>query len=190
MREIIGGDSIDRLAEIEIDKGLVELPPDDQVLNYAFFKMMRDEYNKVKPKYKPSFFEKRFDNKVWDIVQSLYANDSAYFQRIGGCMTVLVRNSDVFVKLDDDYTDVLEDLKTWWNTEDMRERTRPWIAWVFDELIKRYSEKTFVYHMVNHLLVWIRLNAKNWQFHEQFDPENWFGRKSGSMTNALYGGDY
>lgn len=194
MRAIIAGDPIDRLSEVDIPTDLVKLDSSDTVLNYPFFAAMRDEYEKVKKRakgqYKPSFLEKRFDSKVWDIFMSLYNNDSAYFQRIGGCMSVLCANRDVYNLVTDDYTDVLEDLKTWWDTEDCRDRTRGWIAWVFDQIIERYKEKGYTYFIINHMLMWIKLNGQNWQCHEQFDPENWFGKSVGVVTNALYGGQY
>ena len=194
MRAIIAGDPLDRLSEVDIPTDLVKLDGSDTVLNYPFFAKMRVEYDTVKKRakgqYKPSFLEKRFDNKVWDIFMSLYNNDSAYFQRIGGCMSVLCANRDAYNLVTDDYTDVLDDLKIWWDTNDYRDRTRGWIAWVFDQIIERYKEHGYTYYIVNHMLMWIKLNGQNWQFHEQFDPENWFGKNVGVVTNALYGGQY
>jgi len=164
------------------------------VKNEMFLKSMTDNYFEIYEKFKPSDEEKKVARKMILLVLALYRNDSAYFERIGGVITYVIKNYKKFKCVQDDpwgdYTKLLIGVYKWWKMNDKRKRTKRWIAWMFIHVIKKYQENQFYRHSVNWALIFLYVDHAKWEDDVQFSPDRWFPRSRGKFSNALYGGMY
>ena len=196
MRDVIDGDintlsgnGLEKLAEIKTEPKLLIDSGEGNPLNYIFLVKLREEFVRVSKKYKLSFLHRRIESSVWDKILALYRQDPAYFERIGGCISALIvsilnENLDI----NGDYIYIFKALFEWWETNDKRERFKHHYAYVFKYFIKSYeNDKNFRY-ISNDLLLWIKLNSSNWQHHEKFEPQNWYGNsRRGVINNLIHG---
>lgn len=184
------GSSIKLLRELIFDDRLAYEKTDKLVLNEAFLYNLTVDYKAVYKSYKPGLIEKQLVDRMINFTLALYRNDSAYFERIGGVITFIVKNHEKFDSMDGDYKEALIKIRDWWDVNDKRDRTRPWIMWVFNFVINKYGRDKFYKKSVNHALYWIHLNARLWKQNPNYHPDYWFGKKKGKQVMELYGGNF
>jgi len=184
------GSSLKLLREMMFDERLAFEKTDKLVLNEAFLYNLVKDYKACYKEYKPGIIEKQLIDKMLNFVLALYRNDSAYHERIGGVVSFIAKNHDRFSNRDKNHYEDLIRIRDWWNANDCRDRTRPWIMWVFNFLIGKYKRDKFYRQSINHALYFIHLNHKAWKFNECFHPDYWFGKKKGKQVMELYGGNF
>jgi len=184
------GSSLKLLREIVFDPRLIYEDSDTLVLNEMFLRKLREDYLAAYMSYEPGLIEKQITENMVNFVLALYRNDTAYFERIGGVISFIAKNHERFNDINGDYYNELIRIRDWWDANDYRERTRPWIRWVFNLVINKYKRNKFYRKSVNHALYWIHLNAALWKHNPNYHPDYWFGKKKGRQVMELYGGHF
>lgn len=160
------------------------------VVNEQFVNAMLDDLELNFKLYKIPYIEKLSYGKMRPFTIALLRNDSAYYERMMGILGLIIQNHDKFNDLNKDYINELNYIYNWWKSNDNRDRTKPWIDWVFRFIINKYQSSNFYKRSINHMLYWCHLNHDKWQFHESHYPQNWFCNGRGAQVNALYGGNF
>lgn len=183
---------IDLLKEIVIKDDWKHFDkPEEEPPNMKFLRDMFSAYKEeIKSKrIKPPLKEKLVLNKVLDFVETLYLQDSAYLERIGGVITWFVVNGDKWKgQKKEMHLKLLMSCHDWWDKEDFRERTRWMIEQIWTCLIQKYQKTDFYYKSVEFLVDYMVEHKSDWIIIEFYDPKNWFARGRGSINNLVHGG--
>lgn len=130
-----------------------------------------------------------FLKKLMDVVASLYLQDSAYLERLGGVMTLLLANEPKWHgKLRVERKKALEGARVWWNTNDERERTRAMIDNVWACFLLYYTKKKWFADVVDFGLDWFAERKEEWKVANLFNPAEWYPKKRGAVQNMVMGG--
>ena len=179
--------------ELDYDKYLKE-DPNDQTLNYRWYKQMVDEYFALWIKFKPSVKYKLSIPMFSKFGLLKYKDDTAYFDRMGGTTVFILLNSDLWrkSKTKQDKYDFLDGVYLWWEENDKRERTKGWISKVFKLVLKKYLTEPFVEQSVNWIIDWMIKHKKQFVLHENYLPEKWYGSTCGTghINIKVHGADY
>ena len=167
---------------------------DEPVPNEEFIAHLIQDYKKVYKKFKPGIIEKTLISTVGALEygEAINRNDIAYTERIGGCVTRMTgraTHKEIGADPNGDYLDELKKMHIWWNTNDKRERTRPWIDWVFRFLINKYQTDNFYKQSINFFFHWVYKHREEWEVIHLYNPEYWFGNGRGKQLIEVYGGD-
>lgn len=187
------GSSLTMFLQLVFNKKLARTtePNEEPALNEDFIIKMVEDYNRKFKDYKPGIIEKRIITIAEDFFVSLYRVDSAYTERIGGTISYMIaQHISKCTSIDGDYIEILKDTHEWWKESDFRERTFAWIDWGFRFIIKKYQTNKFYKKSVNHMLMFINLNQKNWKYYTIYDPENWYPFGRGMECNLVNGCEY
>ena len=198
------GSALELLDGLEIDKRLITHEPTDRlIVNEAFFRLMIENYNEEWEKFKPGRLERKYKDFCINFIFALYRNDSEYTSKIGGIISWLVINKDLFANESGNHLKVIQQVYDFWangsvdaegnviQPGDNRVRTKPWIDWGFRYVINKYKRgQKFYMYSVNFFLRYIYVNADKWIFLPAFYPENWYGNNRGYQTIGLYGGNF
>ena len=157
--------------------------------NYQFLIKMEGDYQRYRKTIK--HFEKKLTIKerialaqAGKFLLSLYKQDSAYYERIGGHITLFISNEDNWKK--DKLTSLIS-YYNWWNQNDIRGYSKKWInnAWV--TLIELYQTKDFVRLSVDWLMEYLFTHKKDWVTDQEFHPDRWYPKGKGQITYLVSG---
>jgi hypothetical protein len=179
--------------DLTFDKRLAATtePDEKPVPNEQFIIKLVEDYNRRFSLYKPGFIERRIKDRAIEFFVALYRVDSAYFERLGGMITYLIaQHQHKFTDLNGNYLTELKDLHDWWNENDYRDRSRPWIEWGFKFILNKYQTDDFYKKSINHVLLFIHNNHKNWIVDYRYNPDIWYPFGRGIECNMLHGGNY
>jgi len=210
LRDIIESDpdaegvNLSWLNDADFDRRLAKHEKGDPILiNEEFIMKIAENYRTELKNLRP---DKNIDphlDKLIDFFVAVTLNDTAYYERVSGIVTYIVKNYEKFLdksgnaNVHGDYYDQLQNIRDWWFYNDKRSRTDIWINWGFRYLLYKYKKekklperKQFYRTSINICILFIILNRKNWKIVSVADPNNWFGKYKGSQITALYGGDF
>jgi len=193
IRDAIADDSCKKL---KILSGLVVKPEwmkcDGEVEppNVQFMRDLRAAYLEwVKTQEVPAF-ESAFLEKAIDFIVTLFKQDSAYFERIGGIVTFFIYNRFRWVdKSKEERLQLLKEAKMWWSMEDERERTKTWINNIWNCVIRGYENREFWTKSIDFTIDYFIENNGKWVIVEMYDPKKWFPRGRGQVNNLIHGGE-
>lgn len=195
MREIILSDDEDKmkeLAEIPLDEKLLtpDNPNEGDPPNMDFLRKMWAEYYKYAQQIGIPIFERVWLESGGKRILALYRQDSAYAERIGGVMQYIMYNGKAWkrCKTKKQRLEFINDAKAWWNENDARDRTRPWIEKMWNKMIDWYARKEFWEKSVNFIINYCVDHEKEWQAHVMFDPKVWYPRGRGTINIGVHGG--
>jgi hypothetical protein len=149
-----------------------------------YFQWLEDEKIAV-----PEMENKVLD-KAWNFGLSLYRQDSAYFERIGGVISVLCigPNAEKWVgKTRTERIQRLGKVRTWFKENDKRKRTINWMMWFFDYFIKKYKTDEFYEHSINFLIDWFIAHNGEWAIVPVYNPALWYPAGRGSLNYLVHG---
>jgi hypothetical protein len=123
-------------------------------------------------------------NQAVKFLLALYKQDSAYYERIGGHVTLFISNEENWKK---DKIASLISYYNWWNINDVRGYSKKWInsAWV--TLIELYQTKEFVKLSVDWIMEYLFAHKEEWVTDGEFDPKRWYPRGKGQITYLVSG---
>ena len=150
---------IEILSDLTVEQDWLEPEPspkgmEKEPYNVDIIKLGIAEYRKqiklgnikVPLKYLP------FYNKVIDECLALYIQDSAYYERLGGMVTFLIKNQARWKGKDKATRDkLLVDLYNWWRQNDIRDYSKGWIDSGFVYMVKGYRDEPFFEQSINFL---------------------------------------
>jgi hypothetical protein len=182
--------SLSDLAALSIDTKFFKLDKGDpDKPNLKFLDKMYHEYERYRKtiKYqekKLSIKERIAINQAGKFLLALYKQDSAYYERIGGHVTLFISNEENWKK---DKIASLISYYNWWNINDVRGYSKKWInsAWV--TLIELYQTKEFVKLSVDWIMEYLFAHKEEWVTDGEFDPKRWYPRGKGQITYLVSG---
>jgi len=192
IREVIDSDNEEDLQKLATltwdDKWLINEGEGDPP-NMDFIRRLHTDYMAWAEKNMPLL------EKVWlpltaKKIVSLYRQDSAYAERIGGVIVWIQYNEALWkkCKTKKEKIEFLESARDWWNENDTRDRTRGWILHAWNKIIGWYGKKEFWERSVNFLVNWTIEHKNDWQPNQMYDPKVWFPRGRGHINNLVHGG--
>lgn len=193
MRDIIMSDDdedVKRLSDIQLkDEWLVNQGEGDPP-NMAFIRNTWDKYWEYTQKKGIPIFERLWLERSGRFVVSLYRQDSAYAERIGGVIQWIIYNEKSWKKCRNkkQRIEFIRDCMEWWNENDQRDRTRTWIQRIWDKVLVWYEKKEFWEHSINFLINYVVEHKGEWQSNQMYDPAVWFPRGRGQINNFVHGG--
>jgi len=150
----------------------------------AYFQWIEDEKIVI-----PDVESKVID-KVWNSGLGIYRQDSAYFERMGGVISVLIFNEAAWVgkgKLD--RVKLLEKTRGWFKENDKRKRTINWMLWFFDYFIKKYKTNEFYEKSINFLVDYLIEHKAEWTLVPSYTPTTWYPAGRGNLNYLVHGRD-
>lgn len=172
-----------------VKESWLDVRPGDKVPpNYKLFKYLFDNYKKIYRNLKPSIIYRVGIIRVMILVLTLFKEDSAYTERLGGLSQYILDHSDDWVKGDIEARLLaLEDLKLWWYEEDWRARQKDTFAKLFDWVIEKYETDEFIRNTVDFWIDGIIINKSNWIYDDFFTPIRWYPRGKGQCNYLCHG---
>jgi len=158
--------------------------------NFELLSRMKDAYFEwiEEEKIVIPEMESKVIDKVWNFGLGIYRQDSAYFERIGGILSVLIYNEEAWVGKDKhSRVKLLEKMRKWFKENDKRKRTINWMLWFFDYFIKKYKTDEFYEKSINMLVDWLLAHKAEWVNVPMYDPKNWYPASRGVINNAVHG---
>jgi hypothetical protein len=150
---------------------------------------MNKEFEKFRKSHK--HYEKKLSmkerialNQCGKFMLSLYKQDSAYYERIGGHVCIFIANEELWKK---DHVKALNFYYDWWLQNDIRGYSKKWInsAWV--TLIELYQEKEFVRMSVDWIMEYLHAHKDEWKMDPEFHPDRWYPKGKGQITYLVSG---
>lgn len=173
---------------ISVKNSWLDIHPGDKVPpNYLMFKFLWENYKKVYRKFNPPVLYRVGINRVGIIVLTLFKEDSAYTERIGGIVQYIVDHKEDWPKNKEARLLALEDLKLWWYEEDWRSRQKDTFLSIFDWIIEKYDTDEFIRKTIDFWIDGIIVNANNWIHDDFFKPERWYPRGKGQCNYLCHG---
>lgn len=157
--------------------------------NWQFILQLRDAYKEYKKTIKVPIKEKLFIDKLVDYIVSLFYQDSAYLERMGGCITFFIYNRKLWEgKNKKERQAALRAFYDWWDKNDKRERTKWMISGLMNCLFIRYEKQEFWMKSVDFCIDWIIEHADEWKPQPMYEPKNWYPNGRGMVQNMVWGG--
>lgn len=193
MREVIESDDdkdLERLNEINFDENLNCDGGEGDPPNMDYIRKGWAEYYAYAEKKGIPLLTRPWLKRAGDWIVSLYRQDSAYAERIGGIINYVIFNEKAWKKCRNkkQRLEFLTDTRDWWNENDARDRTRGWIMKMWNRVLRWYEKDEFWEQSVNFLINWALDHKSKWQPHQMYDPKVWFPAGRGSVNNAVHGG--
>lgn len=156
--------------------------------NYTLLLRIFQEYNKIYTTFKPSLVERLIAPKFGITVLTLYKEDSAYLERIGGVITCMLdeRNYKEFDNEETRYN-ALVGLHEWWKRNDKRPRSLKWVGAIWEEFLSQYQTNEFVKTSADFIIDSLLDNRDNWEYMERFNPNMWYPYGSGPVNFIIHG---
>jgi hypothetical protein len=175
---------------LSVKEEWLEIRENDKVpINYHLLLFIWDNYKSKYKTFKPPILYRLGVNKLGIIILTLYREDSAYTERIGGAIQYIMDHEEDWPKGDKEARIMaLQDLKQWWWEEDWRERGKDRLAMIFDFIIDQYEKEPFVTLTIDYWINNLLANKKNWDNAQGwFKPECWYPRKKGIINYIVHG---
>lgn len=191
LRRVIDGAPLDIIEGLVLKREWMSCDGETIPPNYDFFIAMHDAYDAqvesgaiVVPEV-----ESKIDTKVWNFAITLYKQDNAYTERLGGLVTAIVLSKVGWVdKSEQERIVFLEGLRKWFKTHDKRKRTINWIMWVFDYFIRKYKSDDYYKTTITFLIDYIIAHESDWQIVDGFSPKNWYPASRGRINDMVHAG--
>jgi hypothetical protein len=180
-----------------VDKNWIEIKPNEKIpLNYHMLRSVSDRYISAHTKFKPSLTDpiayakytamRAAIPKLRILFLAMYKDDIAYTSRFGGCIQYIFDHPEDFAK--PDKLPAIQSLYTWWEEEDWRPRTKPIIRFMFDKLIKYYTQDNFVKQSIDFIINELLTHRAEWQNPNGIlNPPSWYPRGQGGINFVLHG---
>jgi len=175
---------------LQIKESWLDVGPEDKVpINYYLLLFAWKNYKKIYRKLKPPLLYRLGIDKICIFVLTLYKEDSAYVERIGGIVQYIMDNSEDWPKGDKEARLLaLQDVKKWWWEEDWRTREKPKLAKLFDRIIYEYETNDFVRNSIDYWVDTFIQNKDKWNRADGFfNPEKWYPRGKGQCNYLVHG---
>lgn len=183
---------ISTLIDLKMKPEWLQNHGEEDPVNWAFLNGMRTAYFEWLDNERITVpeAESKVMVKVWNFVLALYKQDSAYFERMGGVITVIVINEQKWKDTRKvSRLRLLKELRDWFHKSDQRPRTINWLIWIFDYMIKKYDKVEFYQKSIDFCIDYILAHRSEWVIHDWFSPKMWYPAGRGQLTNKVYGGD-
>jgi len=133
--------------------------------------------------------ENKILEKVIGFTKTLFRQDSAYYERIGGTFTVLISNPDKWVgKTQAERVKTLESVRKWFKENDKRARTINWMLWFFNYGILKYKSNKFYRWTLDWFVAYGIEHAEEWQIVAVYNPKNWYPHGRGQLNDRVHAG--
>jgi len=183
---------LEKLEEMEFRREWMQDDGEGNPPNYDLLKSLADElqYKIENGEFKPSFIERRVYLKMIFYVLVKMKQDSAYRERMGAWLSVTMLDPAKWqaCKSREDRVLYFWKLHKWWDENDQRARTKPWIDALIKEFIKRYDSSDFVEECTNWFYNALIERRKEWVIDVSYDPKNWYPVGRGYVQNKIRGG--
>jgi len=158
--------------------------------NFLLLMKLKDDYfAEVKSrKIRVPMLENMVLEKAWDFLLTLYRQDSAYFERIGGVITYIITNEKLWTKDVEARRAFIRGIKAWWKVNDMRPRARDIIEYIFDYIIRKYETEPFYTRSIDFVIDWIIAHKAEWVMHQFYSPDWWYPKGKGQVNWMIHGG--
>jgi hypothetical protein len=174
---------------LKVKEEWLEIRDTDNIpINFRLLLFVWNHYKTVYKKMKPSILYRLGVNRLGILILTLYREDSAYTERIGGAIQYILEHEEDWPKGDKEARLLaLQDLKQWWWEEEWRQRGKERLALVFDFLIEQYEKDPFVQHTIDFWVDNLIGNKKNWDDgNGYFKPESWYPRQKGIINFLVH----
>lgn len=191
-RRIIDGASIETLIDLKLKREWLTDEGEGHPPNYLLIEKAVSDYFAFleSEKIKVPEPENRLIDKVAGFVKGIYRQDSAYFERIGGVITVLIVAEPQWVgKTRTERLKVLEKTEKWFVENDKRKRTINWMKFFFDYAIKKYKTNEFYEKSINFFVDWFIANKNEWVIVGVYDPKMWYPAGRGQINAKIHGNE-
>ena len=180
------------LAALSVDAKFWKIEKGDpDKVNVQFLSTMIEEFEKYRKTIK--HYEKKLSmkerlalNQSARFLFALYKQDSAYFERIGGHITLFITNYDAW-KNHPNKVEVLRGYYNWWSTNDIRGYSKKWINTAWVTFIELYETKEFVRLSTNWIMDYLHKHSKEWKVDSNFHPDTWYPKGKGQITYLVSG---
>ena len=183
---------LEKLEEMEFRREWMQDDGEGNPPNYDLLKSLADElqYKVENGEFKPSFLERRVYLKMIFYVLVKMKQDSAYRERMGAWLSVTMLEPAKWqaCKSREDRVLYFWKLHKWWDENDQRARTKPWIDALIKEFIKRYDSSDFVEECTNWFYNALIERRKEWVIDASYEPKNWYPVGRGYVQNKIRGG--
>jgi hypothetical protein len=175
---------------LEVNEDWLEVKEGEKApVNYSMLHFIYKRYMGVYRKFKPPLLWRLGIKKLLIVFLTAYKEDTAYCERIGGCIQYIIDNKEVWAARDKESRLLaMQDLKLWWSEEDWRIYSHDFIEFMFDTLIEQYESEEFVRKTVDFWIENILINAEKWnRANRYFNPTSWYPRGKGSVNFLVHG---
>ena len=157
--------------------------------NYPLLKFIRDGYQRNSRGFGGTALHRTAVNKAGILLLTLYKEDSAYTERLGGMMQHILDNAENWRSASkENRVLLLRELRDWWYAEDWRQRFKDRVTFMIDWVIERYERDPFITHSLNYVIDMLLANKNNWeQADDVFRPESWYPRGKGQINYICHG---
>ncbi len=157
--------------------------------NMDFIRRLWADYWEAAQRKGIPLLERPFIEKWGKKIVSLFRQDSAYSERMGGLIIWFIYNAARWKgKGKKQRLQVLRDAHDWWDVEDYRERTKVWIEWYWKITLKGYEKREFWEWSINFIIDWIVQHKDEFGNQPMYDPKVWFPRGRGQANTIIHGG--
>lgn len=191
--QALEGDSIsvvDLLKLLSVKEEWIEMRQEDKIpVNYPLLLFAWGHYLKVYRKMNPSLLYRLGIKKLGIFILTLYKEDSAYIERIGGAIEYIIDHKEDWPKGDKQARLLaLEDLRNWWYEEDWRVRGKERLLRLFNKIIELYDTDEFIRKTIDYFIDTFIANAEKWDRAGGFyKPEKWYPRGKGQINYIVHG---
>lgn len=180
----------DLIGLLQVKEEWTEIRPEDKIpVNYPLLLFAWKEYLKRYRQLKPPLIWRLGIKKVGIFVLTLYKEDSAYCERIGGMIQYIIENKDDWPR-GDKATRLLalNDLRDWWYEEDWRARGKNNLLRLANKVIDLYEHDDFIRRTVDYFIDVMIANESKWITADGFfQPERWYPRGKGQVNYLCHG---
>lgn len=183
---------LSRLENMEFRREWMQDDGEGNPPNYDLLKDLADKLQHLveSGEFKPSFLERKIYLKWTFLSLTNFKQDSAYRERIGGWLTVLMLDPSPWMaaKTKEERVAYLKKQHKWWYNVDERKRTRPWIDGIIKTFIRQYEKSEFVEQCTNWFYDSLIECRSEWKVDMIYDPSNWYPKGRGYIQNKIRGG--
>lgn len=168
----------------------IEIRDTDKVpMNYPLLLFAWGHYLKIYRKMNPSLVWRLGVKKLGIFILTLYKEDSAYVERIGGAIEYIIDHKEDWPRGNKQVRLMaLQDLRDWWFEEDWRTRGKDKLLRLFNKVIDLYDNDEFVRKSIDYFVDTMIVNAEKWdRANGFFRPEKWYPRGKGQVNYIVHG---
>ena len=157
--------------------------------NYPLLKFVRDSYQKNASSFGGSLLFRAAAGKAGILLLTLYKEDTAYAERIGGMIQNILDNAAAWQPASiENRTARLKELRNWWYTEDWRQRFKDRLAYMMDWIIEGYEKDPFITRSLDYVIDLLLANQDKWvEADKVFRPCFWYPRGRGHINYLCHG---
>lgn len=181
---------VDLTRLLAVKEEWIEMRPTDKIpVNYPLLLFTWRHYYKDFRKLKPPLFWRLAIKKIGIFVLTLFKEDSAYCERIGGVIQYIIEHKEDWPK-DDKQTRLmaLQDTRDWWYEEDWRTRGKERLLKLVNKIIDLYEHDEFIQKSLDFVIDMMIANESKWiRADGFFTPEKWYPRGKGQVNYVVHG---